>query len=111
MSSQPVSVVFGGSSIGNRDPFITQADLEDLFKVLKKHDVKIIDSAQLYGKSEAKLGESKAGHGFTIDTKWPGGAPAGWATRENVVNSAIESVKKLDIPQVFYFILFFFMSR
>jgi aryl-alcohol dehydrogenase-like predicted oxidoreductase len=46
------------------------------------------------------LGTTKAGERFAIDTKWMGGVSPGWATRDNIVNSAKESIKKLGVSHV-----------
>merc|ERR1711939_673655 len=62
--------------------------------------VTTIDSAQLYGESEKRLGELKAGDRFTIDTKWLGGWTPGSATKEGIITSARESIKKLGVKQV-----------
>ena len=114
MSTQPVTVVFGGSRIGNREPFTPSTELEAALKILIAHGVKKLDSAQAYGSSQATIGEVKAGDRFTIDTKWsgfgrgppPGAArpaaapPQGWATEEFIVSSAKDSIEKLGVKQV-----------
>ena len=100
MSSEPLPVVYGSAPLGNRDPFIKHEDVEKIYSVLLKHNVTTIDTAQLYQKSESVIGATKAGERFTIDTKWAGGWQAGWATCENIVNSAKESIKTLAIKQV-----------
>ena len=79
---------------------MSDEQVKEALAMLKKHNVKNLDSAQLYGKSEQKLGEVKAGDEFTIDTKWLGGWNSGWATKENIVNSAKESIKKLGVKKV-----------
>lgn len=105
MSAESITVVFGTAAFGNRDPFTKHEDLEKVYSVLLKHGVTILDSAQLYGESEASLGATKAGERFTIDTKWLGGWQGPWATRENIVNSAQDSIKKLAVKQVDVFYL------
>ncbi|KIX07968.1 uncharacterized protein Z518_02622 [Rhinocladiella mackenziei CBS 650.93] len=105
MATEPLTVIFGAARIGNSDPYITEEDLHVLFSTLKAHDVKILDSAQLYGKSEQRLGEVKAGEQFTIDTKWVAGWVPGSATKENIINSARDSVKKLGVKPVDIFYL------
>ncbi len=100
MSSEGIKVVFGAAAIGNREPWI-DADYNDkAFQVLLKHGANVLDSAQLYGESEKRLGELKAGDKFIIDTKWMGGWQPGWATKENIVNSAKDSIKKLGVKEV-----------
>lgn len=106
MSSQSLTVLFGGAGIGNNDPFSKPEDLEKLYSVLLKHNCTNIDSAQLYGQSETALGKTKAGEKFTIDTKWQGGfAGAGTSRRENIVKTGQESIKKLGVKQVDIFYL------
>lgn len=98
--SARTAIVYGSAPLGNRDPFNKPEDVEKLYSVLLKHNVKEIDTAQLYQESENKLGETKAGERFTLHTKWAGGWQPGWATRDNIVNSAKESMKKLGVKQV-----------
>lgn len=101
MGSEGVQVLFGTFPVGNRDPFIAENSVNTAFSILEAHHVKHLDSAQAYGQAEQKLGELKAGNRFTIDTKWKGGLRgAGWSTRENIVNSAKESLQKLGVEQV-----------
>lgn len=100
MSAASVKIIFGGASLGNFPPFDTQDYLENVYSVLLNHGVTKIDSSQLYGESETILGATKAGERFSLDTKWKGGGQPGWATRENMVNSAKDSVKKLGVKQV-----------
>ncbi|ETI27209.1 hypothetical protein G647_09892 [Cladophialophora carrionii CBS 160.54] len=100
MASQGIKVVFGAASIGNREPWIEKEYLEKAFDILLKHGVNTLDSAQLYGESEKRLGELNAGDKFIIDTKWLGGWQPGWATKENIVNTAKSSVEKLKVKQV-----------
>lgn len=105
MASDKVKVVYGGATLGNYEPFIKSEDVEKVYSVLTKHGVTTIDSAQLYGQSEATLGATKAGDKFIIDTKWVAGWVPGSATREKVVASAQESIKKLGVKQVDIFYL------
>jgi aryl-alcohol dehydrogenase-like predicted oxidoreductase len=100
MASQGLKVVFGAASIGNREPWIETSYNEKAFDILLKHGVNTLDSAQLYGESEKRLGELNAGEKFIIDTKWMGGWQPGWATKENIINSAKSSIEKLKVKQV-----------
>ena len=93
-------IVYGAAGIGSRDPFVTDEGINDLFATLDKHNVTILDTARLYGPSEQRLGEVKAGSKYTIDSKWVGGWSPGSATEENIVSSAEESIKKLGIKKV-----------
>lgn len=104
-SQQPIKVVFGTGAVGNNEPFISEEYLNKIFSTLEAHKVTTLDTAQLYGNSEQRLGELHAGDRFTIDTKWLGGWNAGWATKDNIVSSAKESLKKLGVKQVDVFYL------
>lgn len=103
MATIPTSapkIVFGAAAIGNREPYITDEGIEALFSMLDKHHVKVLDSAQLYGKSEEALGKVKAGERFTIDTKWLGGWTPGSATEEKVIETAHKSIETLGTKKV-----------
>ena len=93
-------IVYGSAAIGSRDPFVTEEGINELFATLDKHNITILDTAQLYGPSEQRLGEMKAGDKYTIDSKWIAGWSPGSATEENVISSAEESTKKLGIKKV-----------
>lgn len=90
----------GTASWGNNDPWTSDEYINEAFKILQAHGVKNLDTAQLYGNSEQKLGEVKAGDKFIIDTKWTGGFVAGSASKDNIISSAKESIKKLGVKQV-----------
>ncbi|RMZ90533.1 hypothetical protein DV736_g2233, partial [Chaetothyriales sp. CBS 134916] len=105
MTSQGLKIVFGTAGFGNLEPYKTAESIEHVFEILEKHDVKILDTAQVYGNSEQTLGEVKAGSRFTIDTKWhggfnPGASPTSTPTKENIVRSAKESLAKLGVSEV-----------
>ena len=100
MTSQGIKIAYGAATLGNRDPFNSTEDLDEAFNILDKHNVKIIDSAQLYGNSETRLGEVKAGKRFIIDTKWIGGWTPGAASKESIVKSGKESITKLGVGKV-----------
>lgn len=100
MSSQSIKVILGTASWGNNDPWTSSEYINEALKILQAHGVKNLDSAQLYGNSEQKLGEVKAGDKFIIDTKWTGGFVPGSASKDNIISSAKESIKKLGVKQV-----------
>jgi aflatoxin B1 aldehyde reductase len=99
MTSQGIKIAFGAAPIGNNEPWKSTEDIDELFKILDKHNVTILDSAQLYGNSETRLGEVQAGSKFTIDTKWIGGWKSGSAAKDNIVTSAKESIAKLGVKK------------
>lgn len=74
-------------------------DYQKLLDTLKAKGVNILDVAQLYGAAEQVIGELKAlDQDFTVDTKWLGGWPGGgWSSKDNIINSANESFKKLGV--------------
>jgi aflatoxin B1 aldehyde reductase len=100
MSFEPVTVVFGTAAIGSNPIFGSSDIVEQLYTILNKYDIKIIDSAQLYGDSEAVLGKTQAGKWFTIDSKWYGGFKPGNLKKENVIATAKESIERLKVKQV-----------
>lgn len=79
---------------------------------LADHGVRKIDTAQSYGNSEETLGKVEAGKTFTIDTKWSPPsfteAVGPWATRDNIVHSAEESIRKLGVEKVYRPLFVFF---
>ena len=60
MTSEGIKIAFGAAPIGNRDPWNSTEDLDELFNILDKHGVKILDSAQLYGECPTKPGPGLA---------------------------------------------------
>ena len=71
--------------------------------ILAAHNVTTIDTAQSYGNSEAMIGQVKAGDKFTIDTNWSPSwnEPAlAWATNDQIIKSANDSIQKLGVEQV-----------
>ncbi|OAL24597.1 hypothetical protein AYO22_05386 [Fonsecaea multimorphosa] len=95
MASTCPQIIFGAGFIGNAEPFISEKDIEATYELISKYGVKRLDSAQLYGESEKRLGETKAGDRFSIDTKWLMGWSPGLATKDGIIASAKESVKKI----------------
>lgn len=105
MSSSELQVVFGGGAFGNYEPYINPEDVKRAFSILEKHGVKKIDSAQLYGQSEATLGANNAGDKFILDTKWVAGWNPGSATSDAIVATAKKSIQTLGVKQVDIFYL------
>lgn len=100
---QPIATVFGGTRIGNKQLFMPDNGLETFLNILAAYSVTTIDTAQSYSNSEATIGQVAAGDRFKIDTKWspqwnkPGGA---WATKDQIINSAKDSIQKLGVHVV-----------
>ncbi|TVY90233.1 Oxidoreductase [Lachnellula willkommii] len=107
-------LIFGGTRLGNPGwNGVSPEDASDeaahqIFDILKKNNVNLIDTARRYGNSEAALGRLKAGteHGFLIDTKWVGGTldPTS-TTKDRIISDAKDSLAKLGIPKVHTFSL------
>jgi aflatoxin B1 aldehyde reductase len=100
-----VKIVFGGGgfSAGRNWPDAKTAKLA--LDALKAHGIKVIDTAQIYGDSEAILGELNAGEDFIIDTKSKGGIEKGKALQpDTLYNDAHESLKRVKVKQfdIFY---------
>jgi aryl-alcohol dehydrogenase-like predicted oxidoreductase len=95
-----IKVIFGGAMISSNRVFKDKDDLEALLASLKKYGVKAIDTAQRYDDCEQMLGSVNAGSQFIIDTKWKGGIAPGSSTKENIVATAEESMKKLKMDKV-----------
>ena len=91
-------VVFGGAMIGPSRAFNSAETIGELYDVLEKGGVKIIDSAQLYEGSERMIGETNGGSRFTIDTKWKGGF-AGVLNNKEIVESAKVSIEQLKVKK------------
>ncbi|OQV07497.1 hypothetical protein CLAIMM_11923 [Cladophialophora immunda] len=103
MASKCPQIIYGAGFFGNAEPFISDAGIEATYDLIAKYGVRRLDSAQLYGESERRLGETKAGDRFAIDTKWLMGWSPGLATKDGIVNGARESVMKIGcVPDVFY---------
>ncbi len=108
----PVDIIAGAAPLGTRPPYETDESVSKFLDILKKHNVTHVDSAQVYGNSEAVLGRVHAGDSFTIDTKWgdmkgftnPGTV---WATADFISTTAEKSIERLAVPQVDVFYLHF----
>ncbi|KAF2210829.1 hypothetical protein CERZMDRAFT_121672 [Cercospora zeae-maydis SCOH1-5] len=98
-----IKVVFGGAGINNGRALADVAALKRAFEILLAARVQTIDTANLYGDSEAILSEAGAPGRFTLDTKTRGGFnPASGASRGNILAEAQNSREKLGPVDVFY---------
>lgn len=96
MSANGIPVVFGGGKFWTSTP----EEVRTWLKALKEAGISTIDTAQGYGTSEDVLGEVGAASEFTIDTKFSAGFGPTKATRDHVITSGQESLKKLKTDQV-----------
>lgn len=90
---------FGGG-IFSPPKFRSGKDVQEYLDVLEEFGIKIVDTAAMYGESEKLLGEANAPSQFTIDTKHPGAMHPEPSTKDVVVASGKESLKKLGTSQV-----------
>lgn len=101
MAAQSNRLIFGAAQFGSADR--PDEVCQNVLDVLKSNGVSQIDTAQLYGmgESEAAIGRIKAlEQGFTVDTKWIGGFTGkNWATYDNIVKTAKESLQKLGVDK------------
>lgn len=96
-----LKIVYGGASF-NSGYGSTINDIGNVLDFLKQEGISTIDTGQAYGDSEDLIGGAKAAsRGFTLDTKVAGGLwPTVHCTKETVIKSGEESLKKLDTNQV-----------
>ena len=97
-SMSGIKTVFGGG--GLKPGPEEDATVQYILKLLKAHDVKNIDTAQLYAGSEALLGAAAACQYFIVDTKWPGGYIPGTSKKDDIIQRAEASLESLKTDQV-----------
>ncbi len=98
----PVELSFGGGAFMSEEIFGPVEEMKEAISILQAEGIKYIDTAALYGESEKFLGDLGASKTHTIDTKYPGGF-AGTSSKEKIIASANESLKKLQTNQVCFF--------
>lgn len=91
----PIKVIYGCAGMSRQGDWIGQA-----LDCLDKHNVKTLDTAQIYANSEKILGEHNAASRFVIDTKLGGGLKPGTSKYDEVLDSARESFDQLKTKQV-----------
>jgi aflatoxin B1 aldehyde reductase len=103
MSEFNVLPIFGTANIGST--ITNTQQINTIYEILLANGCHTIDTARLYGESEAVLGKTGAADKFTIDSKTTGGFTKGEDTGENILKHARESVQRLKVKQldVFYF--------
>jgi aflatoxin B1 aldehyde reductase len=99
MPESGIQIVYGGAAVGDPTKFSSDSDIKPYWEVLDKHNVTKIDTAHLYGNSETFLCQVKAGDKYTLDTKWLGGFGPGNVTKDKMIASAKDSIKKLGVKQ------------
>jgi aflatoxin B1 aldehyde reductase len=92
-----VKLIFGGYTLN--DTFMSDAEVQDAFALLKKEGIDEIDTARIYPGNEKRLGESPGHEDFKIATKLGGGFRPGTLTKENIVRDAEDSFATVRVPQ------------
>ncbi|KAK4114771.1 aflatoxin B1 aldehyde reductase member 3 [Canariomyces notabilis] len=100
MLANGIQIVFGTVTFLN--PPVEE--VVEWLNLLEELDIKVVDTAEIYGASEQVLGKAGAASRFTIDTKFPGGASPKISTKDAVIEACKESLKKLgtDAVDVYY---------
>lgn len=86
-------IIFGAAHIDNLD------ELDAVYATLTRYGITVLDTAHLYGKSEATIGSSGASQSFLIDTKAPGWTP-GSLTAAKIKAAMKQSLQNLQLSQV-----------
>lgn len=94
-----LKVILGGGIFWSKDQW-SPSKLQTFLDCLAAAGVKSIDTAQLYGESEAVLGEASSRTEFEIGTKLPGITVPGSFQTEQVVERTQESLRKLNVDQI-----------
>lgn len=95
-----VKIIFGGARVSPERGFGNEAAVRDALAVLESHGINTIDTARVYGQSEALLGRSGASSRFLIDTKIPGGMKPGSLSAQQIKESLEESLQELQADKV-----------
>lgn len=94
-----LKVILGGGMFWHKNQWSSDR-LQKFLDCLVAADVKGIDTAQLYGESEAVLGQAGSRRALEIATKLPGITVPGSLQTEQVVKRTQESLQKLKVEQV-----------
>jgi aflatoxin B1 aldehyde reductase len=95
MATNGVKIVFGGAVFMAR----SVDEVTEWLKTLDELDIRVIDTAQLYGPSEEVIGKAGAASRFTIDTKTPG-AWGPVSTKDVIIELGQGSLRKLKADAV-----------
>lgn len=99
-----VKAVFGTAGFNPGMYFGDSTAIKAVFDTLKKNGVDELDTARLYGQSEALIGQTPGHKDFTISTKWATGFLSNLASKDTIIADAKDSFQKVDIEQfdIFY---------
>ncbi|KAJ5363606.1 uncharacterized protein N7496_009319, partial [Penicillium cataractarum] len=95
-----LQLIFGGATFLDDIGRPSLESVKNMLDKLQEHDVKSIDTATIYDKSEELLGQAHAAHRFAIGTKYPGGFLPQPGTKDTLLASAADSLAKLQTGQV-----------
>ncbi|KAH7135123.1 NADP-dependent oxidoreductase domain-containing protein [Dendryphion nanum] len=90
-----LKVVFGAAPLGRW----TQEQIDEIFSLLKKENISVIDTARLYEGSEKLIGTTAGHEDFVVDTKILGGFSPGSAAKDRIIADAQDSLDKVKIKQ------------
>lgn len=94
-----IKTVYGGASFNSTGNFKDKESIAQVLDTLTAAGVTTIDTARLYGPSEALIGEQDDRKSFTIDTKILGGFSPGSAAKDALIRDAQDSLDKVKIDQ------------
>ncbi|PPJ51592.1 hypothetical protein CBER1_08477 [Cercospora berteroae] len=88
-------IIFGSHQVGEA----SDEELQRYVEILKKNNIKTIDTAKVYGESEKRLGDIEASKSFVVDTKSPSmiSKPL---SRDNLTTGIDESLALLKTKKV-----------
>jgi diketogulonate reductase-like aldo/keto reductase len=96
MSANGIKIAFGGGLWLN----VSVEEVTGWLDVINEVDIKIIDTAQVYGASEELIGKTGAPSNFTIDTKLPGAWSDKPSTKDGVIELGKACLKRLNTESV-----------
>lgn len=94
-----IKIILGGGIFWSKDQW-TPGKLHTFLDSVAAAGVEGIDAAQIYGDSEAVLGEAGARNKFELATKVPGITVPGSFQTEQVVLRTQDSLRKLQVDQI-----------
>ncbi|KAK9489575.1 Aldo/keto reductase [Lipomyces doorenjongii] len=95
MSPNGVKIIYGAAAVALK----SMETLQETFSVLEKHDVKDLDTAYIYTKSEETLNKAGAPARFIIHSKAPCFEP-GALSKENVLKGIDETLERLGVSNI-----------
>ncbi len=95
------SVQFGVDyGIANQHGQVPSSEVGDILQIAQKHGIEMLDTAALYGNSEAVLGQFDAGQRFKLVTKLPGNIHS-----EQISSTISESLLRLKTGRLYGLLL------